>query len=177
MGRMAHEASAIDPATGYWYLTEDQGNANTLYRFLPNNIQGGLNSLHAGGRLQGLKVRNVQNADLRDPMLCQEYAVEWVDVPAPDMDGATLGVVSLGTRLQRWTAPEFVVDSDRPVPVGIDGEALVMDPPLVFRSRPRALRVRIAQAHPGASPSSDAPVSAWAAQSIDPGQFNRRFIS
>jgi len=81
----------------------------------------------------------------------------------PDMDGATLGVVSLGTRLQRWTAPEFVVDSDRPVPVGIDGEALVMDPPLVFRSRPRALRVRIAQAHPGASPSSDAPVSAWAA--------------
>ena len=90
MGRMAHEASVIDPATGYWYLTEDQGNANTLYRFLPNNIQGGLNSLHAGGRLQGLKVRNVTNADLRDPTLCQEFSVEWVDVAAPDMDGATL---------------------------------------------------------------------------------------
>lgn len=93
MGRMAHEASAIDPATGYWYLTEDQGNANTLYRFLPNNVQGGLNSLHAGGRLQGLKVRNLPNADLRDPTLCQEYATEWVDIANPDLDGATLSSV------------------------------------------------------------------------------------
>jgi secreted PhoX family phosphatase len=70
MGRMAHEACAIDPTTGYWYLTEDQGNANTLYRFLPDNVEGGLNSLHAGGTLQGLKVRNVMHADLRLPTLC-----------------------------------------------------------------------------------------------------------
>ena len=90
MGRMAHEASAIDPATGYWYLTEDQGNANTLYRFLPNNAGGGLNSLHAGGRLQGLKVRNAANADMRNPTLCQEYACEWVAIANPDLDGATL---------------------------------------------------------------------------------------
>jgi uncharacterized protein len=90
MGRMAHEASAIDPATGYWYLTEDQGNANTLYRFLPSNVNGGLGSLHAGGRLQGLKVRNVTNADLRDPFLCQEFQCEWVDIAEPDLDGATI---------------------------------------------------------------------------------------
>jgi len=81
----------------------------------------------------------------------------------PRMDGGVLGVVSVGTRLKRWTAEEFTVDSDAPVPVGVDGEALVMDPPLVFRSRPGALRVRIARAHPGASPSSDAPVNASAA--------------
>jgi secreted PhoX family phosphatase len=96
MGRMAHEASAIDPATGYWYLTEDQGNANTLYRFLPSNVSGGLNSLHAGGRLQGLKVRGIDNADLRMPTLCQEFGVEWVDIDNPDLDGATLSTV-LGT--------------------------------------------------------------------------------
>ena len=93
MGRMAHEASAIDPATGYWYLTEDQGNANTLYRFLPNNATGGLNSLHAGGRLQGLKVVGRNNADLRDPVLCQEFDCEWVDIADPDLDSATLNSV------------------------------------------------------------------------------------
>lgn len=77
----------------------------------------------------------------------------------PRMDGATLGVVAAGTRLRRFTTEEFVVDANGPVPIGIDGEALLMDPPLVFRSRPAALRVRIARAHPGASPSSDAPLS------------------
>lgn len=76
----------------------------------------------------------------------------------PGMDDATLGIVAVGAGLTRWEAPEFVVDSDGPVPIGVDGEGLVMDPPLVFRSRPAALRVRIARQHPGASPSSDAPI-------------------
>lgn len=96
MGRMSHEASAIDPDTGVWYLTEDQGNANTLYRFLPHNADGGLNSLHAGGRLQGLKVKGVANADLRFPTLCQEFEVEWVDIPNPDLNGATIAVAGVG---------------------------------------------------------------------------------
>ncbi|NRF65901.1 DUF839 domain-containing protein [Aquincola sp. S2] len=90
MGRMAHEACAIDPATGDWYLTEDQGNANTLYRFRPDNLQGGLHSLHAGGQLQGLKVKGVMNADLRMPTLCQEFEIEWVDIANPDLDAGTL---------------------------------------------------------------------------------------
>ncbi|MDB5801160.1 MAG: hypothetical protein JWL63_2099 [Rhodocyclales bacterium] len=93
MGRMAHEASAIDPQTGYWYLTEDQGNANTLYRFLPDNISGGFNSLHAGGRLQGLKVKSVTNADLRLPTLCQEFQTEWVDIADPDLNGGSLSSI------------------------------------------------------------------------------------
>ena len=95
MGRMSHEASAIDAATGYWYLTEDQGNANTLYRYLPTNVQGGLNSLHAGGQLQGLRVRGVANADLRNPTLCQEVACEWIDIADPDLDGAWLSTALL----------------------------------------------------------------------------------
>ncbi len=63
-------------------------------------------------------------------------------------------------RLRLWSAwqcPEFTVESDQPVPVGVDGEALMMEPPLQFRIRPQALRVRIAPQHPGASPSSGAP--------------------
>jgi secreted PhoX family phosphatase len=96
MGRFAHEASALDPSTGYWYLTEDQGNANTLYRFLPSRPDGGIGSLHAGGRLQGLKVRGVMNADLRYPTLCQEFDCEWVDIADPDLDGAPLAVAVPG---------------------------------------------------------------------------------
>jgi secreted PhoX family phosphatase len=89
MGRMSHEASAIDPATGFWYLTEDQGNANTLYRFRPANLSGGVGSLHAGGTLQGLAVLGQPNADLRNPTLCQEYQCTWVDIADPDLDGVS----------------------------------------------------------------------------------------
>jgi hypothetical protein len=61
---------------------------------------------------------------------------------------------------REWSAPEFEVDSDGPVPAGIDGEAVTLEAPLRFRIRPGALRVRIAQAHPGASPSAAIPEGA-----------------
>jgi len=40
---------------------------------------------------------------------------------------------------------------------GIDGEARMLAPPLRFRSRPAALRCRIARHHPGASPAAFIP--------------------
>ena len=45
-----------------------------------------------------------------------------------------------------WTATEFEVTSGGPVEVGVDGEALTMDPPLRFVIRPGALTVRHARA-------------------------------
>ena len=63
---------------------------------------------------------------------------------------------------REWSAPTFEVDADRPVAAGIDGEALMLDPPLSFRIRPGVLRVRIARKHPGASPSATAPEGVWA---------------
>lgn len=90
----------------------------------------------------------------------------------PALDDGTLGITVLdppsstspgpGGQLpwRQWTVPEFRVDADGPVPLGIDGEAAVLDPPLLFRSRPRVLRVRIAPHHPGASPSAIEPVGA-----------------
>jgi diacylglycerol kinase family enzyme len=42
-----------------------------------------------------------------------------------------------------WSAPRFEVGSDATVRVGVDGEALTMDAPVVFESRPGALRVRL----------------------------------
>ena len=72
------------------------------------------------------------------------------------------GGPSLQRPLREWSAPGFEVDADSPVPAGIDGEALVLDPPLRFRIRPGVLRVRIARQHPGASPSALAPEGMWA---------------
>jgi hypothetical protein len=64
-------------------------------------------------------------------------------------------------RLQRpwrqWSTPKFEVAANSPVAAGIDGEAARLDPPLEFRIRPAALRVRIARQHPGASPSAAMP--------------------
>jgi diacylglycerol kinase family enzyme len=64
---------------------------------------------------------------------------------------------------RQWGTPEFRVEATLPVPVGIDGEAAVLEPPVAFRVRPAALRVRIAPHHPGASPSAIEPVGALAA--------------
>jgi diacylglycerol kinase family enzyme len=85
----------------------------------------------------------------------------------PRIDDGLLGITVLGAPdggqhgpqrpWREWSAPTFEVEADRPLPAGIDGEALVLDAPLRFRIRPGVLRVRIARKHPGASPSATAP--------------------
>jgi diacylglycerol kinase family enzyme len=92
----------------------------------------------------------------------------------PHLDDGVLGVTVLapvadsgngGPRrrlaMQQWTSETFEVDADGPVAAGIDGEAVMLKPPLRFRIRPRALRVRVAPQHPGASPSALEPETAW----------------
>jgi hypothetical protein len=46
------------------------------------------------------------------------------------------------------------IRSDAPVAVGVDGEALVLDPPLIFTSRPAALRVRLSRRSLRRSPAA-----------------------
>jgi hypothetical protein len=86
----------------------------------------------------------------------------------PRLDAGVLGITVLvptdpsGGRsrrlqMQQWTAPEFEIAGSAAVPAGVDGEALVFDPPVRFVTRPQALRVRIAPQHPGASPSAVMP--------------------
>ncbi|HEV8452605.1 MAG TPA: diacylglycerol kinase family protein [Gaiellales bacterium] len=53
-----------------------------------------------------------------------------------------------------WTTPRFRIDSGGPVEIGIDGEAMTLDPPLVFESLPAALRVRLPGHAPGVSPAA-----------------------
>jgi diacylglycerol kinase family enzyme len=43
----------------------------------------------------------------------------------------------------QWKAPRFEINSGGPVQIGVDGEALTMNPPVVFASTPGALRVRL----------------------------------
>jgi diacylglycerol kinase family enzyme len=93
----------------------------------------------------------------------------------PRIDDGLLGIIVVGAPsgrggngsspqrpLRQWSAPRFEVDSDKPVPAGVDGEALLLDSPLNFRIRPGVLSVHIAREHPGASPSATAPEGMWA---------------
>jgi len=85
----------------------------------------------------------------------------------PRLDRGLLGLVDFQPPMaggssdaaswQQLTLERLQVDAERPLPIGIDGEAVTLEAPLRFRVRPRALRVRIAQAHPGASPSAEVP--------------------
>jgi diacylglycerol kinase family enzyme len=89
---------------------------------------------HAGGR--GTRER-------MDRGLLGIVAVRIADAP----DAGRFVALELAGQLGQfhgwleWTASRFEVGSAGPVEVGIDGEALVMDPPVVFESRPGALRV------------------------------------
>ncbi len=90
--------------------------------------------------------------------------------PGPASTRALLGVTVFGVG-QRRRARDRVdrTPSSRcapiaRIPAGIDGEAVVLDAPLRFVSRPaRAARARIAPQHPGASPSAALPDSPWKA--------------
>jgi diacylglycerol kinase family enzyme len=57
--------------------------------------------------------------------------------------------------LLEWSAKEFDVRSGGPVEVGLDGEALKLQPPLRFTSLPGALRVRVPRAA-GVAPAARA---------------------
>ena len=81
----------------------------------------------------------------------------------PDAVSATRAIAALTTATPAlyegylsWASPTFEVDSDSPIAVGLDGEALEMEPPLVFRSRPGVLRLRLPLGAIGYSPAARA---------------------
>ncbi len=96
----------------------------------------------------------------------------------PRLDTGRLGVVALEIRgdkeaaaflaalatghpdrfegLRWWATPTFEVSSGSSIDVGLDGETLEMDPPLVFSIRARALNVRLPTDAIGYSPAARA---------------------
>src|SRR5215471_13667076 len=76
----------------------------------------------------------------------------------PALDSGQLGVVVLDppgdsprSPGRAWTAPQLEINTPAPAHAGVDGEAVDLDPPLRFATRPASLRVRISSRHPGAS--------------------------
>ena len=87
MGRFNHEAAAVDPATGFVYMTEDRDDS-VLYRFLPK-VPG---RLAEGGRLQAMVIEGLtdtRNWSSAAMPVGQGFPVRWVDlddVEAPKDD-------------------------------------------------------------------------------------------
>jgi len=80
MGRFSHEACMVDPGTGFVYETEDNGDSSGFYKFVPF-YRG---NLKAGGDLYMLKVKNVNQADLRRvSVVGTTWDVEWVPINDP----------------------------------------------------------------------------------------------
>lgn len=104
LGRYAHEAVAVDPATSTIYETEDAGNPNGLYyRWTPPpGFSGGLGALRKlaegpGGDTAGtLEAMSCFQGDRHVPDLSlatrpgTRYQVRWV--PVPDRDARTVSV-------------------------------------------------------------------------------------
>lgn len=86
MGFFRHEAVAVDPASGVVYLTEDSGPHSGFYRFIPNDLTPRPGALEAGGSLEMLKVRGVENANLRTAATGAAFDVDWVPIAEPDAD-------------------------------------------------------------------------------------------
>lgn len=87
-GRFPHEAAAVDPIFGHLYLTEDSFlTASGFYRYKPPRHPRLARGMLDGGRLQMLKVRGVDNADLSVALgIGTKFRTEWVDIDDPDPD-------------------------------------------------------------------------------------------
>ncbi len=84
MGRLVHEAVAVDPSTGIVYMTEDRATAG-LYRFIPK----ARGKLAAGGRLQMLAVDGRPGLNTHKGQTPGEaLPVRWVDIRDPDPPSA-----------------------------------------------------------------------------------------
>jgi secreted PhoX family phosphatase len=93
MGRRSHEAAAVDPKTGYVYLTEDT-TPGGIYRFKPNRTRPWEAPYSNGGQLEMLKIAGRPNANLRGTFppggaaypvaLGAALDVEWVAINDPE---------------------------------------------------------------------------------------------
>jgi uncharacterized protein len=90
MGRMNHEAIAVDPRSWIVYETEDRADS-LFYRFIPNKS----GDLAAGGRLQALVARDrtaldTRNTDRVNLPVGEPIDVKWVDIENVESPGDDL---------------------------------------------------------------------------------------
>jgi secreted PhoX family phosphatase len=94
LGRFAHEAVAIDPATGAVYETEDQGDGSGFYRFMPSRPPQRPGDLaDTAGVLQMLKVVGMPQYETAiNQTVGKPLPVEWVNITQPDPSPVSLVV-------------------------------------------------------------------------------------
>lgn len=119
MGRIVHEAVAVDPATGYVYETEDNHNLAALFRYKPVDTSGMLGSLHNGGTLQAARVKRIvqqarpaslpatNDTSLLNPDIGDQYELEWVDIADPDASPVVVAGQPGGVNLGVMSGPTF----------------------------------------------------------------------
>lgn len=93
LGRLVHEAVAVDPATGIVYQTEDQGPAG-FYRYVPAGpYQPGQRPDLSSGRLHMLAIRDRPQYDTATGQTAGiNLRVTWVDIGDPDPAGDTVEI-------------------------------------------------------------------------------------
>jgi len=106
MGRFYHEAVAVDPVTGFVYLTEDRDDG-LLYRYRPDVLTHGgkrvtemkTGDLALGGTLEALRIvgrpsARTQNRKRRAFAPGAAFLVDWVRIPIvdPDLDSENEGL-------------------------------------------------------------------------------------
>ncbi|HLO88943.1 MAG TPA: alkaline phosphatase PhoX, partial [Nostocaceae cyanobacterium] len=103
MGRFNHEAAAVEPTTGYVYMTEDRSDG-LFYRFVPNT-PGNLSA----GTLYALKVAGMPQVDTTTGFpLNQPYGVEWVQITNPDPTNDTVRVEGFNNGAAKFARGEGI---------------------------------------------------------------------
>jgi uncharacterized protein len=149
MGRFSHEAVAVDPHTGYVYLTED-ATPSGLYRYLPRRR----GQLAAGGELQMMVIETPDGSSYStyEDGTDTTYRTSWITIPNPDYapgetrpaeQGAAIGAAVFKRLEGAWWGNERVyVVSTSGGPAG-QGQ--------VFEYDPSAERMRVLFASPDAA--------------------------
>jgi hypothetical protein len=113
---------------------------------------------HAGAHLIEISNNPYQRGSTTRPRLdTGRLGVLTLEVDDDKAFGALLAATTTGNPerfpgLMSWTAETFEVTSHSPVDAGLDGEAVVLDPPLRFSIRPTPLHVRLPKQAIGYSP-------------------------
>lgn len=104
MGRFNHEAAAVDPNSGYVYMTEDRGDG-LFYRFVPTQR----NNLSAGGSLYALKITSMPGVNTTSGFPKNSpKAVEWVKIDTPDPANDTVRIEGYNKGAARFSGGEGI---------------------------------------------------------------------
>lgn len=108
MGRFNHEAAAVDPNTGYVYMTEDRSDG-LLYRFVPNTR----NNLSSGGALYALRISAKPQANTTTGFIVgQSHAVNWVRITNPDPANDTIRATGFNLGAAKFARGEGIFYSN-----------------------------------------------------------------